>query len=164
MPYVKKKVLIFLVLLIIALFGLPLFAENKHGHETESAKNSLAASGNEHSQVYPSMPEPGKKVPIGKDHYFIYSFDKKPKLGTLIMKVQIFTAEGKKCTSLVVKADSDMPSMRGAHETGARSFVLSEKGDYLLPVNIMMPGDWEIRLTIIKDGKSIFRGRYNFDV
>ena len=160
----KTKLLIFFVLLTIALLGVPLLAENETVYEPESAKNSLAASGNEHSQVYPSMPEPGKKVPIGKDHYFIYSFDKKPKLGTLIMKVQIFTAEGKKCTSLVVKADSGMPSMRGAHETGDRSFVLSEKGDYLLPVNIMMPGDWEIRLTIIKDGKSIFRGRYNFDV
>ncbi len=164
MSYMKTKLLIFFVLLTIALPGVPLFAETNPGHEPESAKNSLAASGSEYSPVYPSMPEPGKKVPIGDDRYFIYSFDKKPSLGTLIMKVQIYTAEGKKCTSLVIKADSGMPSMRGAHETGDRSFVLSKKGDYLLPVNIVMPGDWEIRLTIIKEGKVIFRGRYNFDV
>ena len=110
------------------------------------------------------MPEPGKKVPIGNDRYFIYGFDKKPKLGTIIMKVQIYTAGGKKDISLEVRADSGMPSMKGAHETGDRTFTLSKKGDYLLPVNIVMPGDWEIRLTIIKEGKVIFRGRYNFDV
>jgi hypothetical protein len=57
-----------------------------------------------------------------------------------------------------------MPSMRGAHETGDRPFVLSKKGDYLLPINIVMPGDWEIRITIVKGGKSIFRARYNFQV
>ena len=164
MSYMKTKLLIFFVLLTIALLGVPLFAENKPGHEPESSKNSLAASGNEYSPVYPSMPEPGKRVPIGNDRYFIYSFDKKPKLGTLIMKVQIYTAGGKKDTSLEVRADSDMPSMKGAHETGDRTFTLSKKGDYLLPVNIVMPGDWEIRLTIIKEGKVIFRGRCNFDV
>ncbi len=110
------------------------------------------------------MPEPGKKVAIGSDRYIIYGFDKKPKLGTVIMKVQVFTKEGKKDTSLEVKADAGMPSMRGAHETGDRPFTLSNKGDYLLPINIVMPGDWEIRLTLLKEGKVIFRGRYNFDV
>ena len=94
----------------------------------------------------------------------IYGFDKKPKLGTVIMKVEIFTAEGKKDTSLEAKADAGMPSMKGAHETGDRAFTVSKKGDYLLPIPIVMPGDWEIRLTISKEGKVIFRGRYNFDV
>ena len=165
MSDVKKKLLIFLVVLLtISLFGLPLFAENKPGYKSESAENSLAASGTSQMPAYPSMPEPGKKIPIGNDYYFIYGFDKKPKLGTLIMKVQIYTAGGKKDTSLEVRADSDMPSMKGAHETGDRTFTLSKKGDYLLPVNIVMPGDWEIRLTIIKEGKVIFRGRCNFDV
>ena len=57
-----------------------------------------------------------------------------------------------------------MPSMRGERKTGDRPFVLSNKGDYLLPIDIVMPGDWEIRLTILKEGKVIFRGSYNFDV
>jgi hypothetical protein len=110
------------------------------------------------------MPGPGKKVPIGNDQYIIYGFDKKPKLGTVIMKVEIFTKEGKKDTSFEVRADSGMPSMRGAHETGDQPFKLSQKGDYLLPINIVMPGDWEIRMTLLKDGKVIFRGSYQFDV
>ena len=54
--------------------------------------------------------------------------------------------------------------MRGAHETGDQALKLSKRGDYLLPINIVMPGDWEIRLTINKDGKVIFRGSYKFDV
>jgi hypothetical protein len=113
---------------------------------------------------YAPMPAPGKKVPIGNGFYLIYGFDKPPKLGTAIMKVEIFTAEDKKDTSLEVKADADMPSMRGAHASGDRPFKLSNKGDYLIPISIVMPGDWEVKITVIKEGKVLFRGRYNFNV
>ncbi len=112
----------------------------------------------------PLMLSPGEKVPIGGGSYLVYGFDKPLKMGTVIMKVEIFTGEGKKDTSLEVKADADMPSMRGAHGTGDRAFKLSKKGDYLLPISIVMPGDWEIRLTVVKEGKVIFRGRYDFNV
>ena len=110
------------------------------------------------------MAEPGKKVPFGSGYYLIYGFDKKPKLGTEIMKVEIFNAQGKKDTSFDVKGDAGMPSMRGAHETGDKPFALSKKGDYLLPIPIVMPGDWEVRFTVLKEGKVVFRGRYNFNV
>ncbi len=118
----------------------------------------------QHMTPYPPMPDPGKKVALGNDHYMVYSFDKKPKLGTVIMKVEVFTKDGKKDTSFELKADAGMPSMRGAHETGERPFQLSKKGDYLIPINIVMPGNWEIRVIAIKEGKVVFRGRYNFDV
>lgn len=137
----KKSIVIILVLLIISILPLPLYAE-------------------EHSP----MPDPGKKILIGSGYYLIYGFDKKPKLGTIIMKVEIFTDEGQKDTSFIVKADAGMPSMKGAHETGDRTFKLSRRGDYVLPISIVMPGDWEIRLTILKDQKAVFRGRYNFDI
>lgn len=114
--------------------------------------------------VYPAMAGPGKKVPIGDGYYLIYGFDKKPKLGMAIMKVEIFARDGKKDTSFTVAADTGMPSMGGAHETGERPFKLSKKGDYLLPINIVMPGDWETRFTVMKARKVIFRGRYNFNV
>lgn len=113
---------------------------------------------------YVPMPAPGKKVPIGGGYYLIYGFDKKPRLGTAIMKVELFTAAGQKETSLEVWADADMPSMRGAHAMGERVFKLSQKGDYLLPIPIVMPGDWEVRFTVLKAGKAIFKGRYNFNV
>jgi hypothetical protein len=130
---------------------------------TPLCKDVLAA-GTQQSQAYFSMSEPGSKVQIGSGYYMVYGFDKKPKLGTVIMKIDIFKGEGERDSSFQVKGDSGMPSMRGAHETGDRAFQLSRKGSYLLPIDIVMPGDWEIRLTILKDGKVFFRGRYNFDI
>lgn len=161
MSSVKRWVFFILVLVVILLPGLLFNAECEAGLKCCPIVGSAAASGIEQ---YPSMPGPGKKVSIGNDYYFIYSFDKKPKLGTVIMKVEIFTKEGKKDTSFEAKADAGMPSMKGSHDTGDRPFKLSKKGDYLLPINIVMPGDWEIRLILLKEGKVIFKGRYQFDV
>jgi hypothetical protein len=157
----KKCFFFILFVLVILIVWLPPYAESQQGHKS---KSGLATSAGGQMPAYPSMPGPGKKVPIGSDHYLTYGFDKKPKLGTLIMKVEIFTKEGKKDTSFEAKADSGMPSMKGAHETGDRPFKLSKKGDYLLPIDIVMPGDWEVRLTLLKEGKVIFRGSYQFDV
>ena len=130
------------------------------GRDSKSANYAGASQ----KPVFIPMPDPGKKVPFGNDYYLIYGFDKRPKLGTVIIKVEIFDNAGKKDTSLQVKADAGMPSMRGAHDTGDQAFTLSKKGDYLLPINIVMPGDWEIKLTVIKNGNPIFLGRYNFDI
>lgn len=151
-------------LLVLSLFCLPLAAGSQQSHKSKHGVDVAAASGTGTAQIYPTMPGPGKKVPVGNDYYLIYGFDKKPKLGTVIMKVEIFTNEGKKDTSLEVKADADMPSMRGAHATGDQPFKLSNKGDYLLPINIVMPGDWEVKFTVLKDGKVIFRGSHQFNV
>jgi hypothetical protein len=157
----KKCFFFILFVLVIDIMWLPLYAESQQGHKSKSGS---AASAGKQTPAYPSMPGPGKKVPIGGDYYLIYGFDKKPKLGTLIMKVEIFTKKGKKDTSFEAKADSGMPSMKGAHETGDRTFKLSKKGEYLLPIDIVMPGGWEIRLTLLKQGKVIFRGSHQFDV
>ena len=113
---------------------------------------------------YPPMPAPGEKVPIGDGHYLVYGFDSAPKLGTAIMRVEIFSREGIRDTSLRVKADAGMPSMRGAHEMGERAFQLSRKGVYLLPIPIVMPGEWEVRFTVSRGEAVIFRGGYTFDV
>ncbi len=135
----KTRFFIILFLMAISFVYLPLDAESQQGHKSKSGSVGSAVSGPEQTPAYPSMPGPGKKVPIGNDYYLIYGFDKKPKLGTVIMKVEIFTKEGKKDTSIEVKADAGMPSMKGAHETGDRPFKLSKKGDYLLPIDIVMP-------------------------
>ena len=158
----KKGVFFVLFSAAISLLWLPLDAVSQHGHKPGSDRSAPSVAQN--APVYPSMPGPGKKVPVGNDHYLIYGFDKKLKLGTVIMKVEVFAKDGKKDTSFEVKADSGMPSMKGAHESGERPFKLSKKGDYLLPIDIVMPGDWEIRLTLLKDGKVILRGSYQFDV
>ena len=132
-------------------------------HSVKDSKSANAAVASQ-KPVFIPMPDPGKKVPFGNGWSLIYGFDKRPKLGTVIMKVEILDNTGKKDTSFQVKADAGMPSMRGAHETGDQAFTLSKKGDYLLPINLVMPGDWEIKLTVMKNGNPIFLGRYNFDL
>lgn len=133
------------------------------GGHRHDAKAPAAVETGKQPDIAP-MPAPGKKVPIGNDGYLIYGFDKKPKMGIVILKVEIFTPDGKRNTSMEVHADSGMPSMRGAHETGDQPCKLSKNGDYLVPIDIVMPGDWEVRLTVRKEGRVIFRGSHRFDV
>jgi len=163
MSGVNKWVSMVTVLAFILLLWLPLYAV-QDDHKTKSNAETSSTSGTERAPDLDPMPGPGKKVSIGKEYYFVYGFDKKPAMGTVIMRVEVFTKDGRRETSLEIKGDAGMPSMRGAHETGERSFKLSKNGVYLLPVDIVMPGDWEIKLTFIKAGKVIFRGSYQFDV
>ena len=114
--------------------------------------------------VYQPLPKPGTKVPIDAGHYFTFGFDKQPKIGMAIMRVEVFTRDGQRDTSFTIKGDADMPSMRGAHAMGNKDFSLSAKGVYLLPVHLVMPGDWEIKFTFEKKGKTVFRGAYLFDL
>jgi YtkA-like protein len=123
-----------------------------------------AATSSAAKVVYQPLSKPGEKVTIDANYHFTYGFDKPPKIGVAIMRVEVFTRDGKRHTSFVVKGDADMPSMRGAHSTGDKDFSLSAKGVYLLPVRLVMPGDWEIRITFEKDGKALFRGAYLFDI
>ncbi len=124
---------------------------------------SLEKSGIQQAPAFVSMPGPGEKVPIGNGKSMIYGFVEKPKMGSVIMKIRVFNDKGEKDGSVSITADvwmPSMPSMGTAHDT----FKLSKKGDYLMPVEITMPGDWEIKITVSQDGKVIYRGRYSFDV
>lgn len=106
----------------------------------------------------------GEKIKIDEHHYFIYGFDKKPQMGTVVLKIQIFSSDGKRDTSYDITGDAGMSAMKGMHDSGEQPFKLNKKGDYLLPVDVVMPGDWEVRLTFTKDKKPVFSGRVNFDV
>jgi len=156
-----KTIIIPLGFFALALPCSPLHAASHEGHQMGAGAGT---AGTAQAPAFATMAGTGKKVPIGNGAYLIYTFDKKPKLGMVILKVDVYTADGKRDTSLEVLGDSGMPSMRGAHETADQPFKLSRKGEYLLPVNIVMPGDWEIRMIIKKDGKVIFRGSHKFDV
>jgi len=121
-------------------------------------------SGKTGGEEYKVLPKPGEKVTLDSEHYFIYGFDRQPKMGAVIMKVEIFKLDGQQDTSFTVKGDLDMPSMRGAHSSGEMVFSKSKKGSYLLPANIAMPGDWEFRFVFEKNEKKVMRGAYLFDV
>ena len=163
MALVKRCFVLMLFFVTLSLLPFNIYGGEHQGQKSKSG-TAVSAADPGKTPVFPTMPPPGKKVPIDNDHYIIYGFDKKPKLGTIILKVEIYTRDGNKDTSFEVLADSGMPSMKGAHETGEQPLQVSKKGAYLLPVNIVMPGDWEIRITIKKDGKVVFRGSHQFDV
>jgi len=159
----SKKILLFpLMLIALALCSVPLLAGTHEEHRQHAAASSAHSA--EAAEDFAAMPEPGEKVPIGNDNYLIYGFDREPEMGTLILRVEVYDPDGKKIDTLEVLADAGMPSMRGAHETGDQPLRLSKKGAYLLPVNIVMPGDWEIRLTLKEEGRVLFRGSHRFDI
>lgn len=147
----RKITFILTVFLLALLIGSFLYA------------GSLEMSGTRQAPTFVSMLGPGEKVLIGNDKYMIYGFVEKPKMGSVIMKIEVFNNKGEKDSSVAITADSWMPSMPSMG-TGHDTFKLSKKGDYLVPVNITMPGDWEIKIIIAKDGKVIYRGSYRFDV
>jgi len=124
----------------------------------------LAAAAAAEKPTFKDLPGAGKKCWIGDDMYFTWKFDKKPKLGTAILKVKLFDRKGGRVKNLDVIGMSDMPSMRGAHDSGEVPFKLNKKGDYLLPVNVVMPGEWEVKLVFLKAKEPLFRGRITFKI
>jgi len=124
-------------------------------------QTSMAAA---EKPVFIPLPGQGKKCWIGDSLYFVYKFNARPKMGTTILKVQVFDKKGKKLTRLSIAGSFDMPSMRGAHDSGDVQFKLNKKGDYLLPVNVVMPGGWEVNMTFSEGDKPIYRGSLRFEV
>ena len=110
-----------------------------------------------------SLPEK-EKITINNDYSFVYEFNMKPKIGMVILKVQVKDKNDKPATFFKITGDAYMPSMKGSHDTGDVEFKLNKKGDYLLPVNVVMPGDWEIHLKFLDKNKKVFEGRIKFDV
>jgi hypothetical protein len=129
-----------------------------------SCCNSPGVTPQGQEPVFQDLPKSGKKCWIGEVNYFTWEFDKTPKMGTAILVIKLHDKDGKRVSDLAITGRSDMPSMRGAHDSGEVTFKTNKAGDYLLPVNVVMPGDWEVRLTFSRNGIVIFRGRLAFDV
>jgi len=156
-----------IALTLAALVALPPAASRvsaQSPHKVDKAKAPAVMGAIVEEPVFTELPGPGKKCWIGEERYFTYKFDKKPKLGTAILKVQLFDKSGARVTGLGILGVTDMPSMRGAHDSGEVPFKPNKKGDYLLPVNVVMPGVWEVKLIFLEDREPIFRGRFEFKV
>jgi len=118
----------------------------------------------EENPVFLPLAGPKKKNWIDDTTYFTYEFNEKPKMGMVILKLQVFIKKGDKIAPFAIQGRLDMPSMRGAHDSGDMDFKLSRRNDYLLPLNIVMPGDWEVRLTFTKAQKPIYYASLTFHV
>ncbi len=116
------------------------------------------------SQNFEPLAGPGKKSWIGREFYVVYSFDKKPQMGIVILKLELYDKDNKKNSSFTITGNLDMPSMKGAHTSGDHPFVLNRKGDYLLPLDLVMPGEWEVQLVFTRDTNVIYRGSIRIHV
>jgi hypothetical protein len=113
---------------------------------------------------YAELPGFGKTCRIDEEFTFTYEFTEKPRMGTAILRIRVFGPDETQSTAFTVLGRYDMPSMAGAHDSGEQEFKLNKKGDYLLPVNIAMPGAWEVKLTFMRGDTAVFRGVFRFDV
>lgn len=105
----------------------------------------------------------GEKNQLPGGGWFTWRFAEKPKLGTAIVKVQAFDKDGKPSQAYDVIGEFGMPSMR-AHDSGPVKFQLNKKGDYLLPVNIVMAGEWELKIRVMKGTEQLYEGPVLFTV
>jgi hypothetical protein len=146
---------------VLGVFGLAALAAAQPAGSCCSSPG-LAPAGQQ--PVFQDLPKSGKKCWIGEVDYFTWEFDRTPKMGTSILIIKLYDKDGRRVSDLTVTGRSDMPSMRGAHDSGEVAFKTNRAGDYLLPVNVVMPGGWEVLLTFTRNGIVIFRGRLSFDV
>ena len=109
------------------------------------------------------LAQPGTNNPLPGGGWFTWKFDKKPQLGPAIIKVQVFSKDKKKDSSYEITGESGMPAMH-EHDSGPVKFQLNKKGDYLLPVDVAMPGDWEVVIRIKRYDRELFAGRVSFHV
>ena len=98
-----------------------------------------------------SSPQTGE---TGNEYFLKYEWPEKPKVGSYTLKVNLTDKAGKTVENADIAVSYDMPSMRGAHAT-TEIMKQNSKGDYLLPIHLVMPGDWEIIISAEKDGVEI---------
>lgn len=158
----NKMKSIIIILVMLALTSWILAEENcatcgKHANGgTKVAGVEQKAGGTMSKQAVEPMKLPGfgKKVGLDKDKYFTYDFVKKVKMGANTLKVNIQGKEKKPLTSYQVLVSYDMPSMKGMHAVNDKPMQVNRSGNYLLPLNFVMPGVWQVDLKIM-DGKSV---------
>lgn len=113
---------------------------------------------------YAKLPGYNKRVRINEDYYFTYKFVKRPQIGTIILKVQVYAKGGKQTKDMQVTAEYGMPSMKGAHDSGPVAMKANRLGDFLLPVSLVMRGEWEVKLAFAKDGAPLHQGFFRFKI
>ena len=90
----------------------------------------------------------------GSDYFIKYDWPERPRVGTYTLRVNLVDRSGNPVEGAEVAVSYDMPSMRGAHTT-TETMKQNARGDYLLPILFVMPGDWEIVVSARKDGVEI---------
>ena len=165
-----------IVMAIVAISALAFAADNccKGGKCTMGAGQSCSMAGvgaaggtadsSKTGPAYVKLPGFDKKFQV-EGYTVSYRFVKRPQMGTIILRVQVFNADKKQVKPFEITGEFGMPSMRGAHDSGVQPFKTNVKGDYLLPVSVVMRGEWEVKLVFAdKDKKPVYCGVFKFSV
>ncbi len=142
------------ITIIALILVLPLMGQ--HCGSCQVADNNASAP--KTSSAPQKLLTANKAVWISNDYYVKYSWQKKPKIGTDLLFVEVYGKDKKKVKDLSITADAYMPSMRGAHDTGDKPMKLNKNMKYVIDVNFMMAGEWGIDLKFAKNGKVFATG------
>jgi hypothetical protein len=110
------------------------------------------------------LPGEGRSCDLPGGMRFSYRFTSRPQMGLAVLKVEVFGPDGSRSTALKLTGKTGMPQMRKEHNSGEQPFKLNHKGDYLFPMEIVMPGDWEVVMSFYKGAKRIYRGKIEFKI
>ena len=150
---------------IVLLALLPLLAcKNNTERPSAPATSPAAVQPVPAAAAGPAQLAPENKPnPLPGGGWFTWKFSEKPKLGTIIVKVQVFGKDGGRETPYEIIGESGMPSMP-YHDSGPVKFQLNKKGDYLLPVDIVMTGEWSVLIRVKQENKEIYAGKVLFSL
>jgi hypothetical protein len=85
-------------------------------------------------------------------------------MGRSVIKISVFDKDGNKTDRFEILGAYDMPQMRGHHSSGPVKFRKNKSGDYLMPLNSVMRGKWEILIAFGENSKNIFTGAIYIDI
>lgn len=137
----KKSITIVLVIILLAFGILVLF---------------LKAPGDQRSQTATDTDD-------GSEYSIQYEWPVKPRVGHYTLKVTVADKAGDQAQGIEIMAAYDMPSMRGHHRTEEK-MKRNDNGYFLLPIYFAMRGDWEIILSVMKDGEKAAEKKINLSI
>jgi hypothetical protein len=106
-----------------------------------------------------------KKNEIGNGYSIQYEFVEQPKLGTVVLKINVYDTKNNLINDANIFVGYDMPSMRGYHATLPTKVYPNNSNNYLHPINFVMRGKWEITLDFRNnDGKSFHKEIINVNI
>jgi nitrogen fixation protein FixH len=92
-------------------------------------------------------------VSANGEYILTYEWPQKPKMGAYTLKANLVDKTGNPVEGVDIIVNYDMPTC-GSHAK-TETMKRNDKGDYLLPINFVMRGEWEIVLSAQKDEQEI---------
>lgn len=134
-------------------------AQDRHqGHRSAPGRNPGGNGGD----VFAGE---GEKILLPGGGWLVYAFNQRPKIGTLIVKIRVFKQDGSSDATVRLTGDAGMPSMAGSHDTGPIEFRKNRGGEHLLPVQVVMAGEWAVKVRVQgSDGRLIKQGVIRFEL